>query len=570
MCSNFFYYSIFSVQVIIVASRNLVTDPLRQLANVSIELEEVMQQCLINHGSSECNSGIGSNQSGLSMSQHELDFDNDTNARSKDNTSDYKEEEIGNFVSSYHNRYEEHPIASLSNEYIQEVPVTGSQRPLCDTHSTTMSNMDVRSYVPASPHANQEHLELLEKLKQYQQTLQGSQTNELLNENFNMKSHIDNSSGVYSANNQVVGGNGGKINLINVSAPHSVVSRTSGYESNTGLSAIPSHLSGVSMHSSIDASGGSQAGLGTSRLCHPGTDEAVMYRDLEVSLKICNVRLAVSTLRKIYTRQSRLFKIPEILNELMHARLLSSVNREHSDKAIILFILSCIQWCFGIQNGEHVDSFKYKMNKNIASWLLQSISHMHHFGSPASSEIVNSAQAVVRHILESVAELDFCLEILQTFAIENAHEILRSYVTFWINSDNPVLSAKSREFAIMHGHPTTPTSSEVNMSSVPTALDGAAANIVVSAGVGIQQNGHTCVAGGVKTLERMSAEQLIALPLSKLTPDQKLFVLVARAPEGLLGARIPSLYRETFGERLRLQGRKLKDVILSKFVLFVF
>jgi len=49
-----------------------------------------------------------------------------------------------------------------------------------------------------------------------------------------------------------------------------------------------------------------------------------------------------------------------------------------------------------------------------------------------------------------------------------------------------------------------------------------------------------------------------------------LYILLARAPNGLLGARIPSLYNELYGERLRLQGRKLKDVLMrSKKIIMI-
>ena len=646
--------------MILVTSRNPSTDPMRQLANVSIDLEEVMEQCMMNHTSdSEHSSAIGTGAGSVINSGHsghsgscqrsgagsgagsshsvptvrpnppELDFDRDRDEKDIHDATERDEDQPGTYGTSYHTRYEEHPIDQVMEneteneknqiEGVYDANTMHSSAPPSTNTTTNNANSNTNANAPygnsnqfVPTPTNVEHVELLHKLRLYHDiningnvNVIGNQVGTGTNGNFNMNAnpHRGNGNptgtgtGLQGPQGQVPTGTQGQ-GLIHRVNTGSVVSShgnsTSVHSSCTsGVSGIPSTMSNMGgnggSNSNIGFATAPQTGLGMSRLCLPGTEEAAMFRDLEVSLNTCNVRLAVSTLRKIYTRQSRQFKIPEILNELMLARKVSSFRKDSSDKMTILFVLSCIQWCFGIQKGEHVDSFKYKMNKNIGCWLLKSISHLHHFGSPVSPEIVHSSQAVVCHILESVAELDFCLEILHTFAVENYHEILKNFVLFWINSDNPVLSSKSLEFAVMNGFPTTQKSmhnqngqndysTDTTRSSISSFVIGngngngseISSNMAYNVGnmnTGIQQNGNMCVAGGVKTLEKLSAEQLIALPLSKLTPDQKLFVLVTRAPEGLLGARIPSLYRETFGERLRLQGRKLKDVVLSKLII---
>jgi hypothetical protein len=44
--------------------------------------------------------------------------------------------------------------------------------------------------------------------------------------------------------------------------------------------------------------------------------------------------------------------------------------------------------------------------------------------------------------------------------------------------------------------------------------------------------------------------------------EQRLLSLLSKSPKGILGTHIPAIYREQYGEALRLHGRKLKDIFL--------
>ena len=323
----------------------------------------------------------------------------------------------------------------------------------------------------------------------------------------------------------------------------------------------------------------------SSKFIIPGAEESALFRDFEHALESCNVGLAVCTLRKIYTKQTKTFNIPDVLLDALASkctsRIVGGVAVQHMNTMTILFVLSCIQWCFGVQGGEHIESFKYKMNKNIAKWFLKCVSQLHNSDVPLTPDIHVSAKTVVCHILESVAEMEFCLEILETMEVENVQEVLMKHVAFWTSSDNKALSAKAEKFAMEHNLPLqeykdaygdsfegTNGNPYINdcashSSGDPSSLHPSTSSksaIISKATFSLDDRGG--VAGGVAALENLTSEQLMSLPVDRLTPDQKLFLLIVRSPRGLLGARVPSLYREHYSERLRLQGRKLKDVIL--------
>lgn len=60
---------------------------------------------------------------------------------------------------------------------------------------------------------------------------------------------------------------------------------------------------------------------------------------------------------------------PQIVNLARPSLAVSHCLHEQMCK----FALTCIQWCFGVQKGSKVESFKYKMNKNIARWILKEL-----------------------------------------------------------------------------------------------------------------------------------------------------------------------------------------------------
>jgi hypothetical protein len=65
----------------------------------------------------------------------------------------------------------------------------------------------------------------------------------------------------------------------------------------------------------------------------------------------------------------------------------------------------------------------------------------------------------------------------------------------------------------------------------------------------------------VGTLSRWTSKEH---PFEELSLEDKLILLLAKNTNGVMGARIPALYRDEYGEPMRLGSRrKLKDVLLS-------
>jgi len=170
--------------------------------------------------------------------------------------------------------------------------------------------------------------------------------------------------------------------------------------------------------------------------------------ELAFAISSQNVQLGVSKLRKIYTKQFRGFRIPTILGTISQEsgpdRLLS-----YSE---IAFILGCIQWCYGGQKGFHWDSFTYKMNKNIARWLLKDLQRKH-FEASIYAEILPVVVVTVQNILKQVVEFDFCLEILQFLNVENPLGVLSPQLYTWGFSSNPSQALRAKDFALQLGFP---------------------------------------------------------------------------------------------------------------------
>ena len=101
-------------------------------------------------------------------------------------------------------------------------------------------------------------------------------------------------------------------------------------------------------------------------------EQRSLHDELVSAIYMNNVKAAVATLRKMYTRQSRSFRIPALLSLIMPDTAAMLEDKQFDLFHVsVKFSLDCIQWCFGIQRGESVESFKYKMNKNIARWVLK-------------------------------------------------------------------------------------------------------------------------------------------------------------------------------------------------------
>lgn len=257
-------------------------------------------------------------------------------------------------------------------------------------------------------------------------------------------------------------------------------------------------------------------------------EESALYAEIYSAIQSRNTRVTIAVLRKIYTKQTRGFRIPDLLREVFPQIGENGILTSPLASAYILFTLSCVQWCLGMPTGEKPDSYKYKMNKNIARWLFKELQRK---GVPAvlPQDLAHAVQSVVTHIFELNIEADFAQELAATFCVAGpvpkfqapspkSPHLYESKFTF---DNNP------------HAVPLNTPRDRDTFSQIADLL---------STGMSIQQ---------------------IHNAIPRMSVDHRLFLLVAKSPGGLLGARIPSLYREVFNDRLRLQGRKLKDILLG-------
>eukprot|EP00607_Mallomonas_marina_P003645 CAMPEP_0182423766 /NCGR_PEP_ID=MMETSP1167-20130531/9855_1 /TAXON_ID=2988 /ORGANISM="Mallomonas Sp, Strain CCMP3275" /LENGTH=308 /DNA_ID=CAMNT_0024603039 /DNA_START=205 /DNA_END=1131 /DNA_ORIENTATION=+ len=150
------------------------------------------------------------------------------------------------------------------------------------------------------------------------------------------------------------------------------------------------------------------------------------------------------------------------------------------------------------------------MNKNISRWLLK---EQQRKGIPIQlpPDILDLSRAVARHIFECTSDLEFGMEILMACNVSNPKVIL-----------------------------TTATADGLNNS----ISNGSSSLIDGTRGTAVEANGS-------------------AVPETWVVEKRLICILERAYPEGLLGAHIPSIYKEDFGEPIHLHGRKLKDVLLG-------
>ena len=244
----------------------------------------------------------------------------------------------------------------------------------------------------------------------------------------------------------------------------------------------------------------------------------------------------------MYTKQTRGFRIPDLLREIYPQLGENGVMVSPAASAYVLFTLSCVQWCLGMPSGEKPDSYKSKMNKNIARWLLKELQRK---GMPSMlpSDVMHAAHSVVAHILENNIDPDLAQELASIVGISAQ---LPSRYTHSVGSPK---TESARSSIDSRGGSFEGRRFSFDAMATPV-------NSVQS------MRGESFVQFKELLASNMTIHQIHAA-IPRMSVDHRLFLLVAKSPGGLLGARIPSLYREVFGDRLRLQGRKLKDILLS-------
>lgn len=294
-------------------------------------------------------------------------------------------------------------------------------------------------------------------------------------------------------------------------------------------------------------------------------EQRQLHDELVSAVYAYNVKEAVTTLRKIYNKQTRCFRIHTVLAVVLpDTAAMIADGRNDLLCVAVSFALDCIRWTLGVQKGENIESFKYKMNLNIARWILRETVRKG-IPDPPPSEISATVVDLVDHILESVVEPEFAWELLTSLQVSQPVQRLVPYLLNWKGSRDPAVEARLNDFLYDHKEFSSviPPSQPQYPSHVAQYRGGGDPGASMGGGSSMMGPGYgqSARAGGPPS--HTSSHQ--ASGLDDLSLEGRLLKLLARSTKGELGARIPALYRDEFGEPLRLRGRKLKDILLGEF-----
>mmetsp|Transcript_2487 Transcript_2487/g.3815 ORF Transcript_2487/g.3815 Transcript_2487/m.3815 type:complete len:787 (-) Transcript_2487:420-2780(-) len=271
-----------------------------------------------------------------------------------------------------------------------------------------------------------------------------------------------------------------------------------------------------------------------------------LHEGLVSAIYSYDVKVTVSTLQKIYTKQTRYYRVPAVLAAVLpDTAAMVADGRVDLFNVAVCFLLDVILWCFEIQKSENVESFNYKMNVDIARWILREAVRKG-IPTPVTQVIADAVISVVRSILDAFVELDFTWELLITLKIPDPVQRLKPFILAWYTSTDPSVKARVNSFLFKR---------QEFSSIIPPPQFRHGRNDFVS-----QSEVHQKDSMGVKVhpAQRkplcVTEEQLL---------EGRLLTLLSRSRKGELGSRIPSLYRDEFGECLRLRGRKLKEILLD-------
>lgn len=305
-------------------------------------------------------------------------------------------------------------------------------------------------------------------------------------------------------------------------------------------------------------------------------EQRVLHDDLVTAIYAYNVNAAVSTLRKMYTKQTRTFRIPTVLGILLPDTAAMIVDgRTDLLNVAVCFALDSIQWCFGVQKGENIESFKYKMNANIARWILHETVKK---GIPTTpTPVIQEATiSVVNHILENVVELEFAWEMLTTLNISHPVQRIVPHVLAWRGYPNPSIEARVNDFLYDHpevGNIIPPSNPNPNMHMLPpqpqsmqyrpggpVSPTGPSQSLPTQ---GVDRTSHM-VQAFLRDQQRHQIEypHLANQPPNQLPPDghedpmmdRNLMKLMSRTQSGEMAPRMAPMYRDDFADPMRLRG----------------
>lgn len=317
-------------------------------------------------------------------------------------------------------------------------------------------------------------------------------------------------------------------------------------------------------------------------------DEQLQLQDeLKLVYQAQNVQATVSLLRKIYTKQYKTFRIPT---------LLANIPQRHSFQTDCIFFLGCINWCFGGQKGSNTEAFTYKMNRNVARWLLKDIQRRE-VPVRILVEVSNTAVVTVQSILNQVPEFDLMFEILQWMGRQDLDTILVPYINIWSMSANMSQVKKARDFANeLRRHidlnppvplvaaagppglgtlrrslpeyqmplpvPSLPSNALLHQPNYSFSNMNATGRVSGLTGIEHSSFNMMPTTGHVpKMVDSYVSNSSILQDLNAVR--DRLYGLLTHFPSGILGARIPEIYQLEYQQSLQLYGKKLKDMLLS-------
>lgn len=308
-------------------------------------------------------------------------------------------------------------------------------------------------------------------------------------------------------------------------------------------------------------------------------EQRVLHDDLVTAIYAYNVNAAVSTLRKMYTKQTRTFRIPTVLGILLPDTAAMIVDgRTDLLNVAVCFALDSIQWCFGVQKGENIESFKYKMNANIARWILHETVKK---GIPTTpTPVIQEATiSVVNHILENVVELEFAWEMLTTLNISHPVQRIVPHVLAWRGYPNPSIEGRVNEFLYDHpeiGSIIPPSNPNPNLHMPPQPpmnFRPGSGPVSPTGGTNMPNNDRTSQMVHAFLRDQQIHHPGLDYPMNSHIPnpnpnhqqplppdvpddpmlDRKFRNILGRPPSNELGPRMSPLYRDEFNDP-RLRG----------------
>lgn len=275
-------------------------------------------------------------------------------------------------------------------------------------------------------------------------------------------------------------------------------------------------------------------------------EQFCLYQSLSLAFNSRNVMSAVSALRHMYIKQSGKYRIPNMLLLVMSEMTTitcnadTSLQADASSIALLSFTLRCVQWCFCGKRTDASNSFKYKMNRNIARWLMKA-QERRGISQSIPRDVTSLAMTVAQSLIQSQVEMDFGVEILTMLKIP-----------YFLPDGTNIGWGANKGTALPHA-----------AADYHRAKDGVGATGIV--GTLPQKHGNMIKLPGQSSVLKMQSAE--SVQDSKCSPmsivEKRLVSLLEKSQKGILGAHIPAIYKEEYGEPLRLYGRKLKHVLLG-------